>query len=219
MSYNLCDNQDPRNLIKRCPCCDLIWFKTEGCDGETNCGNNNFTNHFDVSRRPLHKYKLVRIDGKLRWEKLSTEIKPSKYSAERLSSANINEQMIEPDTTVNHEQFNDYPLNTEYAQLEDTTPTERTQFVNDITLVETPQLDDGLGQNEQMIQSETKTHKKRMGCGTSFEWKQLPKIEDDLILQLFKVKTMEQAKQKIKEEYFTHMYRSRNKNIDSTFRS
>jgi len=42
MSYSLFDNQDPRNLIKECPHCGLIWFKTEGCDGKTNCGATGF---------------------------------------------------------------------------------------------------------------------------------------------------------------------------------
>jgi hypothetical protein len=44
MSYNLFDNEDPRNLIKKCPNCNLIWFKTEGCDGTTHCGNYEFEN-------------------------------------------------------------------------------------------------------------------------------------------------------------------------------
>ena len=49
MSYNLFDNQDPRNLTKRCPYCCLIWFKTEGCDGVTTRGNNSFDNPVGVS--------------------------------------------------------------------------------------------------------------------------------------------------------------------------
>jgi hypothetical protein len=39
MSYKINDQSDPRNMIKKCPYCGLIWFKIEGCDGETTCGN------------------------------------------------------------------------------------------------------------------------------------------------------------------------------------
>ncbi|CAF4424564.1 unnamed protein product [Rotaria sp. Silwood2] len=65
MSYSLTDNQDPRNLIKRCPHCKLIWFKTEGCDGSTFCGNNDFESRKDVSKKAFWKYQLERIGGKL----------------------------------------------------------------------------------------------------------------------------------------------------------
>lgn len=53
MSYNLLDKTDPRNLIKRCPNCQLIWYKTEGCDGATTCGNKSFSSYFDLSGRPF----------------------------------------------------------------------------------------------------------------------------------------------------------------------
>jgi len=26
-------------MIRRCPHCDLIWIKVQGCDGLTNCGS------------------------------------------------------------------------------------------------------------------------------------------------------------------------------------
>ena len=39
MSYSLLDKSDPRNMIKKCPFCELIWIKVSGCDGETFCGN------------------------------------------------------------------------------------------------------------------------------------------------------------------------------------
>jgi hypothetical protein len=62
MSYNLFDNQDSRNLIKRCPFFNLIWYKTEGCDGSTNCGSNSFSNYFDVTAKPFWKYLVQRIN-------------------------------------------------------------------------------------------------------------------------------------------------------------
>jgi hypothetical protein len=39
MSYDPNNANDPRNLIRKCPYCCEIWFKIEGCDGETICGN------------------------------------------------------------------------------------------------------------------------------------------------------------------------------------
>lgn len=46
-----------------------------------------------------------------------------------------------------------------------------------------------------------------MGCGQSIQWSKLPKIEDHLFLELFKVKTIDQEK----EDYETE--------IDLTFHS
>ncbi|CAF0960513.1 unnamed protein product [Didymodactylos carnosus] len=202
MSYNLCDIQDPRNLIKRCPNCNLIWFKAEGCDGTTDCGNNNFSNRFDVSKRSHHKFQLKRINGKLQWEKLSNVVEPSKYFIEAPEMREM------PNASVNathDQQFSD----------------------NDMSSAEGLVFNHMMDENELQVEVpndgnnlvETKSHRKRMGCGTSFVWKNLPKIEDELILQLLTVKTMELAKQKISEEYFTHMCTNRNKNIDSIFHS
>ncbi|UJR08769.1 hypothetical protein I4U23_013025 [Adineta vaga] len=71
MSYNLFDNKNQRNLIKRCPFCDIIWFKTEGCDGTTTtCGDNHFVEEVkDYKRKVFLKYLIERIDGKLRCTK------------------------------------------------------------------------------------------------------------------------------------------------------
>ncbi|CAF3636421.1 unnamed protein product [Rotaria sp. Silwood1] len=125
MSYNLFDNQDPRNLIKRCPNCKLIWFKTEGCDGVTTCGNKIFTNHQDVKSKAFWKYNLQRINGKLQLVKNNMETKAL------LKAMHIN------------------------------------------------------------------SNSNRIGCGIEFKWSELPKIEDHLILQLFTVETIDQAKQLI----------------------
>ncbi|CAF0960755.1 unnamed protein product [Didymodactylos carnosus] len=55
MSYSLFDNQVPRNLIKQCPHCQLIWFKTEGCDGETQCGARGFEKNIIANGEPIWK--------------------------------------------------------------------------------------------------------------------------------------------------------------------
>jgi GTPase Era involved in 16S rRNA processing len=147
MSYNLFDNGDPRNLIKRCPSCGLIWFKTEGCDGQTHCGNNQFTNYFDQSSKPFWKYILQRINGKLRWQKNEME----KKEPEKLTKRVANSESV--------------------------------------------------------------------GCGEGFIWSELPKIEDDLILELFKVKTMDEAKLLIQSGNFKEVRQNYERNIDSNFYS
>lgn len=69
MSYSLLDSTDPRNLIKKCPNCGEIWFKTEGCDGATTCGNNSFSNYYDVSQKPSWRFRLEQSDGVFCWSK------------------------------------------------------------------------------------------------------------------------------------------------------
>jgi hypothetical protein len=152
MSYNLFDNQDSRNLIKRCPHCQLIWFKTEGCDGSTTCGNNSFKKRSDiVSSNTSWKYNLQRIGDKLRWEKNPM--------------ASTNASSASPNTNKNR---------------------------NDTTM-------------------------KPIGCGKIFKWSALPKIEDELILEFFKVKTIDQAKQLIQNGNFTEARRNYQSNVDLTF--
>lgn len=69
MSYSLFDNTDPRNLIKKCPNCGEIWFKTEGCNGITSCGNNAFASYYDIRQKPFWRFTLERLDGVIRWTK------------------------------------------------------------------------------------------------------------------------------------------------------
>jgi len=39
MTFDVNDKTNLRNLLKKCPYCDLIWIKVLGCDGATTCGN------------------------------------------------------------------------------------------------------------------------------------------------------------------------------------
>ncbi|CAF1168511.1 unnamed protein product [Adineta steineri] len=149
MSYNLFDNKDPRNLIKKCPNCHLIWYKTEGCDGSTNCGNSQFSNYYDVSKNIFWKYILKRqTNGELAWEK------------NKIAKTPLNKRV------------------------------------------------------------EMNATSKRVGCGQRVTWSELPKLEDHLLLELFKVKTIDEAKQLIREdEEFNKIRKSYEANIDSTFHS
>jgi small GTP-binding protein len=147
MSYNLFDNGDPRNLIKQCPHCGLIWFKTEGCDGQTSCGNNGFSSYFDLSVKPFWKYILRRVNGTLRWEKNQMAKK----------------QLVKP--------------------------------------------------------TQNNTTSQRVGCGKPIIWGELPKIQDEIILELFKVKTIEEAKQLIQSGHFVEVRQDYERNIDTNFYS
>lgn len=146
MSYNLFDNQDPRNLIKRCPHCGLIWFKVEGCDGETTCGNQ-VSSFYDTCVGTAFNYVLKMIDGKRVVEK-----KPMKPN-----------QLVEQDKNT------------------------------------------------------VSTSTKKVGCGRTIVWKDLPKLEDELILELFKVKTIDEAIVLIKSGDFKEAKQNYENTIDKQF--
>lgn len=80
MSYSLFDKEDPRNLIKRCPFCEEIWFKTEGCNGQTSCGQRGFSNYYDISKKVSYwvKFIALKIGGKLIITKSKQEKKVNK---------------------------------------------------------------------------------------------------------------------------------------------
>jgi small GTP-binding protein len=165
MSYNLFDNEDPRNLIKRCPSCGIIWFKTEGCDGTTTCGNNQFSKPAGVTSKVFWKYYLQRIGGKLQWTKNPIE-------------NNVLEENLQASSSISR-LFRSMALDT----------SERRDYANS----------------------------KRVGCGKEFRWSTLPKIEDELILELFKVKTIDQAKQLIQADNFKEARQNYESTIDSKF--
>lgn len=181
MSYNLFDNQDPRNLIKRCPHCELIWFKTEGCDGITTCGNNEFENRSDVSKKAFWKYQLRRIGGKLQWTK------------NIITGENVNQQT--ENTELDYKESSQTP-----REVLSNILTERTRFINSL-----------------FNMSANAAKSKRVGCGKKFKWSELPKIEDELILELFKVKTIDQAKQLIQTGYFQEAQLNYQSEIDANF--
>jgi hypothetical protein len=123
----------------------LIWYKTEGCDGTTSCGNNGFSSYFDLSSRPFFQYKLVRVNGKFTWQK------NEKAKTTPIKAAQINAN--------------------------------------------------------------------RVGCGTSFVWGAQPKIEEEKILELYKVKTIEEAKALIRNANFEKARRQYEQGIDRKFYS
>lgn len=55
------------------------------------------------------------------------------------------------------------------------------------------------------------------GCNASIVWKDLPKLDDELILNLYKVKTMDEAKVMIRSERFGKCRRKYESSIDSSF--
>jgi small GTP-binding protein len=179
MSYNLFDNQDPRNLIKRCPYCGLVWFKTEGCDGITTCGNNKFENRTTLTCKAFWKYQLTRIAGILTWEKNQINEKNCDVFNE---NRNVDEIPVD---------FRNIPLGRDIQR-----------FQSMLELL-----------NKRINDKKSK----QVGCGKEFKWSDLPKIEDELILELFKVKTIDQAKQMIQNGSFMEARRNYESDIDFTF--
>ena len=69
MSEYLLNVNDARNLIKMCPYCGVIWFKTEGCNGATTCGKRVKKRHDFVSK-PFRRIMFYRDNfGRLKWRK------------------------------------------------------------------------------------------------------------------------------------------------------
>lgn len=147
MSYNLFDNQDPRNLIKQCPICGLIWYKTEGCDGATTCGNRGFANPTsnNASWSDTFRFVIDFVGRKMNVKKTAATKRP--ITMAQPAAANS----------------------------------------------------DGVG------------------CKATMVWGDLPKLDDELILSLYKVKTMDEAKAFIKAERFKDAQRKYGEKIDKSF--
>ena len=148
-TVSLVDDTDPRNLIKICPYCQLIWSKidSEGCNNTTTCGNR-VSSWFDVSSKPWYSYVIKRVRGKkFEW------------------------------------------------------------FKN-----EKPKIDPSLLQKK-----ENGDTSKRMGCGKQIVWKDMQSASDDQICDLFKVKTIDQAKIIIEKEQFIKARDLYEKSINADF--
>ena len=151
MSSFLFDGEDVRNMIKQCPNCGEIWFKTEGCDGETNCGAK-VTKISDDLAKPCRKFLIFMND--------CTKIFTWRKSDPSALTPRI--------ATVPQQDLNNL-LN------------------------------------------------KNVGCGAKFIWKTLPVLEENLILGLFKAKTIERANQLIKDMNFVNARKNFEKNVDTSF--
>ena len=75
MQWRLMGEDDVRNFIKKCPACGEVWMRTEGCDGETDCGNfvkNTGTFGKDTAKSSAwFKFDLIWEKGKLILKKLA----------------------------------------------------------------------------------------------------------------------------------------------------
>ena len=135
-SFSFFDKTDPRNLIKICPYCSLIWskIKSEGCDGETICGQRT-SNYFDVSTQPWYSFIITRVKGmKFSWTK------------------------------------NAKPL---------------------VKMENLKKIDKGV--------------ENKIGCGQKITWSKMQSISESQILDLFKVKTIDEAKKIIENEKFAEI--------------
>lgn len=160
MSYSLNDAQDPRNLVKECPGCHEIWFKAEGCDGETWCGCREFNIFADILSKVWYRFKVSLVNGRLCLN--------GPYEIPTIPTASpdrdtLRRADVQPDV---------YP---------DT--------------------------------------RKEVGCGTKFIWRDLPKIPDEKIMELFQVDSVEKAREFCNRSDFVAARNRYESNIDRTFYS
>lgn len=131
MTSNLNDPNDIRNLIKRCPNCNLVWVKVEGCDGETTCGNRP-SSYFDTMKKVFpFRYNSKWLNGSLLFERISSNWKAITKQA-----------------------------------------------------------------------SVSKQNEKYIGCGAKFEWRSLPRLQENEIKELFNATTIDQVLSAIKDPVF-----------------
>jgi len=63
------DTNDWRNCIRRCPHCQTVWVKVQGCDGGTTCGK--MPDAGDAASAFVN-YLWERVDGMLQWKKATS---------------------------------------------------------------------------------------------------------------------------------------------------
>mmetsp|Transcript_6939 Transcript_6939/g.12625 ORF Transcript_6939/g.12625 Transcript_6939/m.12625 type:complete len:524 (+) Transcript_6939:268-1839(+) len=86
MAWNLMDYTDPRNQIKRCPHCYLVWVKVGGCDGATTCGNHSFGTVSERATRVFCKYKFVFNEALNSWDYAKNIVRPEFFAANKEES-------------------------------------------------------------------------------------------------------------------------------------
>ncbi len=71
----------------------------------------------------------------------------------------------------------------------------------------------------QKDQSQRNSQGQGKGCGTKFVWSELPKLEDEKLLELFQAKTIEEVKQRLTRKDFIQQKRIYDETIDKTIYS
>lgn len=91
MSSPFGDKSDPRNLIKRCPACKLVWVKVEGCDGATSCGNRcKSSDRYKNKSRPWYRFRFIKDSIRNVWSwTTNTEPPVSKEPTPRTEESKI----------------------------------------------------------------------------------------------------------------------------------
>ena len=143
LSFNINNKEDPRNFIKKCPYCEIIWYKVEGCDGKTTCGEEiTEKNQYDFVSDSKYFYKY------------SFEIIKNKLIMEKKQKSNFFKE-----NHINNKKNN-------------------------------------------------KTNKKnKRGCGREIIWKDLPKLDDKVIFELYNVKSITEIKDLIENPKFRESIR------------
>ena len=192
MSYNPNDPNDPRNTIKRCPYCKLVWSKLEGCDGETTCGNRPF-NYLDIQKTTTQffKYSFKRINDKLTWTK--NEIPQNPVLVENATSAN---------SSLMYDTFN----------------TQIRRLFRKINIIE--ETNNIIEETNNMIEETNNIISKNenaVGCGKTIIWKDCERLSDEELCELFKVQTIERVKDILNGANFVEIRKNFDFGIDKRF--
>jgi len=65
MSFDPTNPRDIRNLVRKCPHCSLLWWKVEGCDGQTTCGRRPSRVTDDYYGLTLQSFVFEYVAGKM----------------------------------------------------------------------------------------------------------------------------------------------------------
>ena len=81
MSFSLNDFKEPRNLIKRCPNCKIVWYKELGCDATIIYGSieNEESDNFEKESQ-IFKYSFEWINLELKMNKKTNDFVKNKLS-------------------------------------------------------------------------------------------------------------------------------------------
>jgi GTPase Era involved in 16S rRNA processing len=190
MSYSLLDSCDPRNLIKRCPRCQEIWFKVEGCPGMTHCGNRPIEKLYDALATPWRRFIFKRFGRKIQWERVKMDT-----ISRNVEALNLGE--------VIHTQ-------TAEDVVEEIAEPVAQEIAEPVALeIREPVFED----NDEIVVGKIGGG---VGCGKRFRWQDQPPIEVEKIRELFHVNTIEEVKEIIRRTDYAQMRQQYSNNIDKT---
>merc|ERR1712151_1471258 len=87
LSWDVADPREPKNNYKRCPQCNAVWIKVQGCDGTTTCGS---VPDGDVAQVPTVRTRFVDQGGQWGIQMVVEGVEYAKTSVSNLYQAVAN---------------------------------------------------------------------------------------------------------------------------------